>query len=225
MRFVHFILILIGLLLCGCGGTFDMEHDNPSRACPRFYKYDYGGAKWSIRATLQTSRGYLVDPSADNVVDLELIDAIIERVDACLMEEFGDPIVLPEHVRSAAQCHENSFSPFTFSCPGRCLTIKVVDDWEWNCDETDQVLPLEAPQGDCVAKGLEAKEDCPCRWRAAVQGTSSLVVTPNLYLLGDVYLRYRGCQTPWESKEIERCLIPYAMDPTAMSPTLEDMSP
>lgn len=208
MRSFH--LLIAALLLWGCGMS-PTEDTDP--VCPSFpIRY---GADWKIHPTTVTPGGRNVDPTG-NDVDPVLIDAILDSVNACVEDLYGNPPRV-EDIDAAAQCHENAFRPFP--CEGGCTTIKVVDDWEPSCDGTDQVLPLIAGDDGCVDKGLNPTDSCPCHWRAATQDDgNTLVVTPNLRLLADVYVRSQGCRNPW-AEGLSACVSPTGLDPAATAPT------
>jgi hypothetical protein len=137
------------------------------------------------------------------MVSLFEIDRLTNEVESCLAEEFGNPPVIPDDVINQSYCLYNTFDiPF----PRECITVKVVDDWVWSCDGTQQLIPQEAPQELCDAKGLSYDPNCPCRWRAGIQDNHIIVVTPDLFLYKDPLIRLMtSCNNPWAHPKISKC--------------------
>lgn len=87
--------------------------------------------------------------------------------------------------------------------------VKVPADWAFSCDGTQQVLPIIASQGGCLAKGQTPTPDCPCRFRAVVQCPNVIVSTPSLYLYKDALVRWlTGSRNPWADKNLVKCVEP-----------------
>lgn len=161
---------------------------------------------YQINATLITPKGIQVDPTGQTI-SLKLIDQKFDEVEKCLTDTFGNPAHIPSDLALKAQC-ENS----TFDLPihRSCITVKIPNDWLWNCDGTEQLLPALAPQSLCNAKGLSKDPNCPCRWRAGIQDDFVIVATPDLYLIKDPLIRIAtGCNNPWID-ELAKCAAPDA---------------
>jgi hypothetical protein len=84
-----------------------------------------------VNADHVTSTGILYDPSAMRISPA-LIDRLTDETEACLIKA---GIIV-------GRIDRHSF------------TIKVAGDWLLNCDKTQQVLPIHAPDVSCLAKGM-----------------------------------------------------------------------
>lgn len=163
--------------------------------------------RYAVQPTIVSAKGVKIDPSS-NRVNPATVDRLVDAVETCLTKNFGNPPVIPPDVQQASQCPS---ATFTLPINRACLTIKIPDDWSLNCDGTQQVLSWVTADGGagCRAKGLSPTAECPCRWRAGVQDSHTLVATPSLYLAPDWVIRiFTGCQNPWASPELAECAAP-----------------
>lgn len=129
-----------------------------------------------------TPSGIEVDRGGQDV-SLEALDAAATAVTDCLA-------TLPEDVPKGQR-------------PGTAFSIVVAPDWETSCTG-EQVLPVPVAEAGCLAKGQE--QSCQCRYRAGIACPGTLVVTPNLKLLGDVMVRYlRDLDNPWKDPRLVAC--------------------
>lgn len=152
-----------------------------------------------------TPSGIKVDTSGQ-LIRLDTIDVLTNEVETCLEKNFGSPPHIPQEVRNASYC---VVSDFNLPCDRDCFSVKVPDDWVMSCDGSQQLLPTEAPQELCDAKGLTANPDCPCRWRAGIQNNNIIVTTPSLYLYKDPLIRIiTGCNNPWAHTRLAECAQP-----------------
>jgi len=191
------------IALCAVAGV--MGCVAPVEECPVRWRYaDQFG--YAVQPTLETPSGISVDPSGQ-AVDLAVVEGIVDDVESCLQKEFGDPPRIPDDVRAAANCYSSTFpAPYPRA---QCLTIKIPNDWVLSCDKSQQVLPWEAPEAGCLAKGLTPTKVCPCRWRAGIQDNDTAVTTPNLYNLRDPLIRIiTGCNSPWSHPRLAKCATP-----------------
>lgn len=160
---------------------------------------------YEVTPSFTTDGGIAVDPTGQPV-DGDAIDRRTAEVEACLAAEFGSPARIPDDVRAAADCLDDSFA---LPLARACLVVKVPDDWGISCDGAQQVLPARAPGALCLAKGLAPTEACPCRWRAGIQDEHVLVTTPDLHLFKDPLVRLAtGCNNPWAHAKLARCAMP-----------------
>lgn len=180
---------------------------------------------FDVNPTVTTPKGVRVDPSG-NEVDAAAIDCIIDKVEACLIKKFGNPAVIPADLAKSASCPHTTF---TLPIKREELILKIPDEipshlvgldwqpetreglgWHLNCSGTEQLLTLAAGSAGCVAKGLTPTNSCPCRWRANMLDSHTIVATPSLYLFPDWLIRYStGCQNPWGNAEFAECATPY----------------
>lgn len=183
------------ILVCGCAMEVADECPLPWR-----YRDQFG---YQVHPTLETPSGIHVDPSGRKV-DPVTIDRLVDEVEQCLKDTFGDPPVIPEDVMRDGMCAKNTF-PLPYPRE-QCLTIKIPNDWVPNCDGSEQVLPWAAPDVGCLQKGLTPTKKCPCRWRAGIQDQYTAVSTPNLFNLKDPLVRIlTGCNSPWTSPVLAKC--------------------
>jgi hypothetical protein len=132
-----------------------------------------------------------------------------------------------EHVTPGGISYQGELNPSTLdeytdaveACLGKSVdhssfVVLVAPDWyqepavctlpQWG---PQQLLPVPAPEGGCLAKGYTPSDSCPCRWRAGVTG-NTLVVTPNLLIYKDVLLRWTlQTDDPWTT-ELAPCSTP-----------------
>jgi len=177
----------------------------PPYDCPLIWGYQ-DQTEYSVEPTLETPTGIPVDPSGQRV-EPEVVDGIVDDVERCLRESFGEPPSLPPDVVRDGQCISTTF---TLPYPrAECLTIKIPNDWVPSCDGSQQLLPWSAPDAGCLQKGLTPTKECPCRWRAGIQDRRTAVTTPNLYNLRDPLIRIMtGCNSPWTSPALAKCASP-----------------
>lgn len=179
---------------------------------------------YDVTPTLTTPKGVRVDPTGQEV-DLAAIDCIVDRVEACLVRKFGNPAVIPEDLAKSAQCPKTTFAlpiareklilkiPAEIASELRGLDYQPVTreglGWHLNCSGTEQLLTIAAGSAGCMAKGLTPTNTCPCRWRANMLGSDTIVATPSLYLFPDWLIRYStGCQNPWANEAFAECATP-----------------
>ena len=114
----------------------------------------------------------------DGDVDVEQLDFLTDQLESCL---------------------ERSIDRSSF-------VVKIPNDWTYNCDGTEEVLPFISVF-DKTCKGQIATETCPCRYRAVLQEPNVVVVTPNLKLYRDALTRLlTGSSNPWEDPALSGCL-------------------
>lgn len=78
-----------------------------------------------------------------------------------------------------------------------------------SCDGTQQLLPDDAPNAGCDAKGLPNKPGCPCRWRARIAWPNVIVTCPSLYLYKDALTRFvTDIKNPWVDPTVAKCVQP-----------------
>lgn len=99
--------------------------------------------------------------------------------------------------------------------------VRIADDWFWNCDHTEQLLPIKEGPNGCIAKGLNPTPECPCRARDGVHGPNIIVTTPNLklypralvvWLKGPDYF-LKDDYNPWRDPIVLPCLGPFEPPP------------
>ncbi len=127
--------------------------------------------------------GIAVD-AAGQVVDLDDLDGRARAVAACLDVKID---------------------------PG-CIVVRIAEDSVPSCSSKDyRLLPIEAPGEGCARKpwATPETEACPCRLRGGIQEDRAIVVTPDLYVLGDVLVQaWTGTSDPWRSGERnQRCAL------------------
>lgn len=172
-------------------------------ACPD-YRYE-SQFTYAVTPAFTTPSGIAVDPSGQDVKG-ETVDAQTAEVEACLAREFGTSPHLPNDVRRAADCLEETFA---LPIPRDCFEVKVPADWTLSCDGTQQVLPSRAPDALCLAKGLVPTDACPCRWRAGLEGGRVVVTTPSFHMFKDPLVRLAtGCNNPWAHPKLAACAMP-----------------
>lgn len=165
---------------------------------------------YDVRPSQSTSKGIAADLTGQDI-SLEAIDRLTDEVETCLRLAFGDPPIIPEDVRQKAACRGKTFR---LPLARECFVVKIPDDWELSCDQSQQVLPLKStsyrpPDKLCEDKGLEPTPECPCRWRAGIQDDNTIVVTPSLYLYKDPLIRMvTGCNNPWGHPVLAHCVAP-----------------
>ena len=176
------------VLLCGCG--------SPTPQIP-YYQHNYSDQfadhPYSVLPDAKTEEGIRVDTSGI-YVDLKDLDMQTGDVEDCLKAQFGSGRLPPELVQQASCDSDQVSLPIVRSW----LTVKVAKDFLFSCDGSQEVLPVQAPDVLCVAKGETPTAMCPCYWRAGIEQNRYIVVTPNLYLFKDPLIRMvTGCDNPW----------------------------
>jgi len=172
-------VLLIFLFFVGCS----------AQECKIYYYQDQFNYK--VNPALLTPSGIQVDPT-NQTVSLTEIDKQTQEVEDCLSQLFDGK--LDEETIKESDCLENSF---ILPIQRECISVKIPDDWFWNRDNTQQLLPSLAPDELCRDKGLEP----PCYWRAGIQDQLTIVVTPDLFLYKDPLIRIvTGCNNPWKGR-------------------------
>lgn len=157
---------------------------------------------YNVNAAKITDDSIQVDTSG-NIIDLSEIDRLTNETELCLIEEFGNPPVIPEEVVKQSDC---LFDTFDIPFARECITVKIPNDWIWSCDGTQQLLPYKAPQKLCDEKGLYYNQDCPCKWRGGIQNNHIIVTTPNMIVYKDPLIRMMtSCNNPWAHPKLSRC--------------------
>jgi hypothetical protein len=152
----------------------------------RWGYYDGTFDDYVVKAEQTTAKGIAYDPSG-MPISPELIDRLTDEVETCLMD---------------AGIIKRAIDRQSF-------VVKIADNWLLNCDKTEQLLPTRADNSGCIAKGLAPDKKCPCRWRAGIQCSNKLIVTPNFYLYKDVLIRFVvDIQNPWASEALAVCASP-----------------
>jgi hypothetical protein len=183
------VRFLLCLFFFSCG---------PAPKCPDYTCGWYNVYDYEITDTTFTSNKIEIDTTGQDI-DLELIDEIVDRTEECLLN-----VVLSTEEAEDGWCYRQIYSPAPIK--RNCLLIKIPDDWTMSCDGKEQVLKDKAPFEGCAAKGFDKDPDCPCRWRAAIQDTYVIVITPNLRLLGDPLVKLAtGCDAPWNTPQLAAC--------------------
>lgn len=157
-----------------------------------------GQYHYDVNPDRTTDGGILVDTSGQDI-DISDLDRQTDEVERCLVDQFGDPPVIPLEDVKASDCDSQ-----TFPIPIRRqdLVVKVAMNWTPSCDGSQQVLPVPAPQALCDAKGMYWMTECPgCFWRAGIQQNRFIIVTPNYFLYKDPLIRLvTGCNNPWTGR-------------------------
>ena len=185
---IMYRFFLISITLTGCYQTDCWEYKS------RRFLSQCG---YAVNTTDITPEGISVD-TTNQQTSLDLIDSLFLETEECLMKNFNG--IIPEEVRIAADCPLLNFPlPIIRSC----ISVKIPDDWMWNTDNTQQLLNLSAPEELCKVKGLSGEG---CKWRAAIQNDTTIVITPDFYLLKDPLIRIvTGCNNPWAHPLLAEC--------------------
>ena len=200
----RFAVVALVLFFSACQSDQNCQHYNYANQFN--YETDFNQS---------TPQGIALDLSGQDISP-ELIDRLVDEVEKCLVENFGNPPVLPPVVVQDAQCRGKTFS---LPIDRGCLAVKIPNDWQISCDGTQQVLPISstvyvAPDELCEAKGLTVTPECPCRWRAGIQDDYILVSTPSLYVFKDPLIRMiTGCNNPWGHPALSQCASPHGISP------------
>lgn len=172
--------------------------------CPVNYYYA-DQTDYNVDAYLTTPDGLDLDASG-LPIDPILVDRLTRETEDCLIENFGNPPVIPPEVVEAAACRHNSFD---LPIERECLTVKIPDDCFLSHDNKQELLPAEAPDYICEAKGLSPDEGHSCHWRAGIQDNWTIVSCPSLYLYKDPLIRIAtGCNDLWKHPLLARCAAP-----------------
>jgi hypothetical protein len=154
---------------------------------------------YSIRITTTTKDGMGVDASGLGV-DLDAIDRTVRRMESCL-----ERVILDGHVPDMdAQCLD-TLRPLPMRRD--CLKIKIVQPVRSECSEW-HFLKETAPEELCIAKDVKPSEECPCRWRWAVQDDNHLVVPlghADYMYLYDIVRIHTGCNNYWADPRLAEC--------------------
>ncbi len=172
----------------------------------RFYEQFPAPHTYPFVQSDTTAEGVRVDTSGLSV-DLDDLDRRIDAVESCLASTFGTPALIPPDVAASGQCDSD-----TFPLPLRRqdLEVKVAGDWVWSCDGTQQLIPVQGPDDSaCLAKGLVPTPECPCYWRAGIEGNRTIVVTPDFHMMADPLVRQvTGCNDVWSTTALSKCAMP-----------------
>lgn len=193
---VVFCVLIVALVPRSTGCLYNCGEEHWGYTIGTFNAYKLGELH-------KTSKGIAYDPSGMNISP-ELIDRLTDEVEECIAKTYPGGAISKD-LQVSAQCWGSSFFPIDRSS----FVVKIVSDWEYSCDKTQQVLPVDAPEIGCFAKGQTPTEQCPCRWRAGIECPNILITTPSLYLYKDVLVRFLGtCADPWNTPVLAKCVEP-----------------
>jgi len=165
-------------MLSGCGVNYNIYFANVT--------------EYPVIPDTYTAKMVQVDTSGLEV-NLADIDRRVDEVEQCLTKRFPDG-QLSNRIIVDAHCRAPSFLPAVNRSE---LTIKIAPDWRNGCSG-QQVFPCGVDPKYCIAKDITPTAECPCACRSAIQDDTTIVVTPNLYLLkGDLLRIITGCNFPW----------------------------
>lgn len=152
--------------------------------CESKWGYVYGGFdKYSStnNFTSTTPKGIKVDLGGQKT-PLTLVDRLTDEVENCLIQKG----------KLQSPVNRSSF------------LVRLAEDWCFNCDKTQQVLPVYAGPN---CKGKTSTTECPCRYRAGVSCPNIIVTTPSMYLYKDVLTRFLlNISDPWST--VPECVSP-----------------
>ena len=188
--------IILCILLSSCS----LEFTHP---CTTYNHYDWG-FDYDVYPSRTTDNGILLDDSGQSLDQdvLNMIDIMTEEVIDCLDNEFPNGDLTD--IKDSGYCPNTLFD----SCPDKsCLHVKIPSDWEWSNDQ--QLLQDLAPDDACVAKGLTADSDNPCKWRGGLQDGYAIITTPNLIIYKDPLIKFiTGCDSVWYEPRLAKCAHP-----------------
>lgn len=143
------------------------------------WAYNPPAVPYDVRPTQTTPRGIRYDDTGQHISPA-LIDRLVDEVQPCATK----PIDRSSFIVKIAVCG-------------------------LSCDGSQQLLPDDAPNSGCDAKGLPNTPGCPCRWRARIAWPNVIVSCPSLYLMKDALTRFvSGSQNPWADPALSRCVQP-----------------
>lgn len=161
--------------------------------------------------SFQNISNYLVNPNyltlsgiqvdTEYNIDLSLLDTRIKNMENCLQEVAREISPITQEQKQDWSCLKNTFNIEPFK--RECLIIKVVKPILSKCSDW-QFIDVLAPKELCEDKNVVPTEECPCRWRVAIQDENILIVPPKLYLW-DLGRIWSGCNNIWESAFV-KCL-------------------
>lgn len=123
-------------------------------------------------------------------VDLAKVDADFTAVSACMKDWFKK-------------------TPW-ISFDAKCVSVYIVTDWRFACEDPKMQIFGEAPFGACADKGFVPREGCVCGWRTAVQG-DTVIVPPSLYMLKAGLVQYfsgYSAYDVWNTLDLAKCANP-----------------
>lgn len=154
----------------------------PSGACDATV-WGFGGkefVKYEISHESFTLKGVAFD-SSQTRVPAELIDRLVDETENCI----------------GRKINRASFK------------VKIADDWELNCDKTQQTLPIVVNSTGCIDKGQDPTITCPCKFRAGIKCPNIIVTTPSMYLFKDMLIRFVvSVSNPWIDDALSICAQP-----------------
>jgi hypothetical protein len=186
-------LLILMCILQSCCWIWPSKWWGGCPTCYGGYVYEY--THYKVEATHQTAKGMKVDASLVKVIDLAGIDARVDKIEACLLEQFRQHPTLTDKQRADWGCWPRTYKAEPIKRD--CITVKLVPPVP-GCYGWD-MLPDLAPEGLCRAKGLEPTPTCPCRWREVIQGDYILVTTPTRLPMWDIVTIVTGCSNAWTS--------------------------
>ena len=149
-----------------------------------------------------TTSGIQVDFSEQNL-SLNLVDVLTKETEDCLTKNFPDKTISQNAYLEADCLVHKLIIPFNRNC----FKVKVPNNWIWSCDRTQQLLPYAAPQKLCDDKGFSYDSNCPCRWRAGIQNSDTIVTTPNFKLYKEQLLKLTtSCNNIWNDLKLAECV-------------------
>ena len=202
MNYHRFVL----LALTGFGGISLLTSTTDCAICyGGQWGYDYANFDhYTVDPTNTTPSGIAYDPSGLSV-DGALIDRLVDEVETCLqgVAVNGE---LPPDVVSQSECAGKTIA---FPINRKSFVVKIASDWIYSCDQSEQLLPVAAPNSGCVAKGETPTAQCPCEWRAGIKCPNAIITTPSLYLFKDPLIRFiTSCKNPWANSQMAVCATP-----------------
>lgn len=80
-------------------------------------------------------------------------------------------------------------APDWYQAPAACTLP------QWGPQE---LLPVQAPEDGCTAKGFSPNATCPCAWRGGIAWPNIIVTTPDLVIYKDPLIRFLlHTSDPW----------------------------
>jgi len=155
---------------------------------------------FDVKPNVVTPHGIRLDLRDAPSTDIVKLDERVGKMIVCLEEELRK---VNYHPPKDWQCQSPLVEPGKFKWD--CYPIKVVPAAKSPCSPDQEFLPVLADPRLCVAKGLEPKPECPCRWRTLVQHGFSVITPPRLYLW-ELGRQITGCHNLW-STPAARCLV------------------
>lgn len=185
MRYIIVVLLVSACINSPCDNTISQDTFN-----------------YTINPTRTTPKGMRVDDSEHNI-SLELVDAIIDEAERCLLEAFPTNILSLDYW-SPARCREPTVNlPIDRSS----IILKIPKEYKLSEIDGQQLLMDEAPAESCTAKGLDGQRGC--YWRCGIQNFCTIVTTPSLYMMKDPLIRIvTRCEGVWFNEKLAHCTSP-----------------